>query len=1124
MDCASCGATLLPGKSFCHVCGAAAAAACPHCGASVEAGFAFCPDCGGRLLAAAAPARGPTPVAEDPAETPRLARTAPIAGERKQVTVLFCDLKGSTAIAEGMDPEHYRDLLDRYLDLSIREIDRMGGMVNQLAGDGFMALFGAPIALEDEPERAVRAALSIQEALGRLNSDGQATGEPELLACIGIHTGPVVVGTVGNDLKMDYTAIGDTTNLAARLQALAEPGAILISEVTRNLVAGQVELSERPPVEVKGKREAVTPYQVLGMTDAVTPMSIAEARGLTPLVGLEQELAQLEACFERIHGGMPQLVSVVGDPGSGKSRLVYEFKQRLADRDPILFEARASTLTQALPFAPLTNMLKSYFGLAPGETQDCACEKIAAQVKQIDPALDAIYPAMCQLLTTPSEDLATEGLRERTIQAFAGLVGSLVENRSVLWILEDLHWFDEASLEVLERLVARMERLPVMVLVTHRPEYQASWHVRSAHTQLWLRPLTADESRQVARARAGGALPEELEQRIVKRAEGNPFFVEEITRALVEQGQIVPEEGGVRLTGPIEAIRIPDTVQELIEARLDRLTPTTKRVAQMASVLGRQFRADQLTAVLEPEGIDTASALKELESRGLVHVASADRGEFRFGESLTQSVSYESLLLRERRELHERVAALIESDPRGMTAERAGLVAHHLSRSENRTRAIESLLMAARHAEDLPSYPSATSLFRQAWELAEQELGENDDERSRRWVLDATMGVSRLVVLYSSPESQDEERAARRGQEIAELLGDAEALSRMVTLQGSIVSGSDGTRFDEGVALMERGLELAREAGSDLAAINAQRGLGWSYLMDGQFAKANDALERVRAMLEELGQADPPSDLYLSVLYFLMTARLWQEDLAGAEALATKTLALCEQKNNRTLAGASLSVLAHVHFLLAQYSVARDWADRAYASGVEIGNLGATRSGAMIGTAARLELAESVHPKRLLEVADETVDGRGDFSANAHLMAETLIAIGEVERAAHYADQAALRSGGRLRRAQSMLATAHALAARGPAHRDEAAEEFRLVAQVAQEIGSSYFQIAAAIGLGRLGAARGDRSAAAGALQEAADAAERTGLVRLRDQALRALAEARGMAEAGADTLPPRIN
>ncbi|MCP4003883.1 MAG: hypothetical protein GY725_06775, partial [bacterium] len=337
MPCGNCGTELLPGKNFCHACGTPLQAACRNCGETLNPEFRFCPECG--TAAGEVAATSSLPAREDPPESDPLQRHLPeglaskirrvgaVAGERKRATVLFCDLVGSTAIAEGLDPEEYRELLDQFLEIAFGEIYRHEGIVNQLAGDGFMALFGAPITHEDDPERAVRAALGIQKALEQLHTRVRSEGGVELTARIGIHTGTVVVGTMGNDLKTDYTAIGDTTNLAARLQSLASPGSILISEATSSLVRGHFRTKSVGPLEVKGKSEPINAQEIIEIANA-TPMGIAKARGLTPLFGREPEIAQLMGCFSRLDDRLAQVVSIVGDAGSGKSRLIYEFKKR----------------------------------------------------------------------------------------------------------------------------------------------------------------------------------------------------------------------------------------------------------------------------------------------------------------------------------------------------------------------------------------------------------------------------------------------------------------------------------------------------------------------------------------------------------------------------------------------------------------------------------------------------------------------------------------------------------------------------------------------------------------------------------------------------------------------------
>ncbi|HTD27497.1 MAG TPA: adenylate/guanylate cyclase domain-containing protein, partial [Candidatus Elarobacter sp.] len=489
MRCTACGTELIAGKKFCHACGARAALSCRGCGATVSPDFRFCPDCG-LEIGSAGVHDAPPPATDDPLA--RLSRHIPegladkirsaqtIAGERKQVTVLFCDLAGSTAIAERLDPEEYHDLLDEYLELAFREIYRVEGIVNQIAGDGLMALFGAPVAHEDAPQRALRAALAIDEALGRLNERLRGRGL-ELRARIGIHTGPVVVGTVGNDLKMDYTAIGDTTNLAARLESLAAPGTILASEATYRLVRGFFQVRPTGPLVVKGKSEPVAAYEILGESAAATPMAIAAERGLTPLVGRDEELAQLQACFRRLEGSQAQVVAVVGDAGLGKSRLLYEFRRRLEGEPVIFFEGRCSAL--AAPYFPFINMLKHYFGLVRGDTADAACAKIAAKVGDHSAErVEREYPALGRLLgmrAGTAGESAPEELKRETFDAVTRLLLGKSQYAPVVVMLEDLHWIDDASRELLETLVARLAGARVMVLVTHRPDDRAAWRTRA---------------------------------------------------------------------------------------------------------------------------------------------------------------------------------------------------------------------------------------------------------------------------------------------------------------------------------------------------------------------------------------------------------------------------------------------------------------------------------------------------------------------------------------------------------------------------------------------------------------------------------------------------------------------
>ncbi len=1016
MRCTACGTELIPGKKFCHACGAPAGRACPSCGAPSHPQFRFCPDCGASI------------------------ETRDLPGERKRVTVLFCDLAGSTAAAERLDPEEYRELLDRYLELSFAQIRRFEGIVNQLAGDGFMALFGAPVAHEDAPERALRAALAIRDALRGF----------ALQPRIGVHTGMVVVGTVGNDFKMDYTAIGDTTNLAARLEALAEPGTILASEATQRLVRGRFRLERKGPFPVKGKRETVTAYRVLAVSDAP-----GETRALTSFVGRAQELAHLQAAFERVASNLAQVVAVVGAAGSGKSRLVHEFQNWLAGRPVELFAARCSSLKRDVPYALWVDMMRRYFGIEAGEAPEAALEKLRAKVDE------DLLPGFRRVLSLPGADGSAN-----TFEAVDQLVCRASREKPVVMIVEDLHWIDDASREALELAISGFGAERCMMLVTHRPDFEARWQ-SAAVTQLQLRPLPDVDAVEIVRELAGGTLPTELEARILRQGVGNPFFLEELTRGLVEDGTLVGRDGAVEVTRPVHEIRIPDSLQELLSARLDRLEPRAKRVAQVAAVLGRQFRSDVLGALLQE---DAGPSLSELERRGIVRRMPG--GEFRFGESLTQEVAYQGLLLRERRRLHGRAAQLLEKDEKA-------LVAHHWARSDDRERGVELMLEAAQQAEQLPSYGDAVRLHREAWELAEAVLAERpDDERLRRFVLRAVEGVCRVSVLYGTPEGLEEDRAARRGEELAGALGETESLANLYALHGMLLVGGSRERFEQGVSLVEKALATGREAESDTMLARHQRGLAWAYLLDGRFADARRTIDGSLAVFEKLGEAQAGSGVYMGTRFLACQITHHSDDVAAAEQETRETHELARRMGNRTIESASGSMLASQHFFTARYDEADRLAKEALSIGEEIGNLVTVRNCTAVLLAVGCERGDRSASASELERLERGLLRGGDFALNLDQIVDVLLELGQIESARRVAEGAVSRSGAYLRRTTSLLAFGSVSTRLGANHWSTSQRALGEAMALARRLGARTPLAKGLLGLAGLAAAQGEPDAA----------------------------------------------
>jgi class 3 adenylate cyclase len=1108
MRCRACDTELIPGKSFCHACGAPVPRACPHCGAVLAAAFRFCPDCGqpveGEVPTAPAPAPQLSTMPEGLAEKIR-ALGGSLAGERKQVTVVFCDLAGSTAVAGGLDPEVYREVLDQYVALALHEVYRFEGIVNQLAGDGFMALFGAPIAHEDAPQRAVRAALAIRDALAHFNHQLEVERGLSLPARIGINTGPVVVGTVGNDLKMDYTAIGDTTNLAARLESLAEPGTILISDVTARLVRGFFRLGEVGPLTVKGKSEPVQAFEVLSARDQASPMAVAAERGLTPLVGREEELAQLAACYERLAGHFTQLVAVVGDAGSGKSRVIYEFKQRLLEeRQPVrFFEARCAALSQNVSLFPFVAMLRQYFELEAGETEASACGKLERRLGKGAAELEDAYPLLCRVLSVPAElpaDLPLDALKQETFEAIHKLVAAESKRAPVVMIVEDLHWIDELSQELLEMAVGRLARARVMILVSHRAEYRPVWRMGAALTQVTLRPLLDEQVMQINRALPRGALPAELERRILDKAEGSPFFAEEITRSLSEEGYLTRGDGGAQLTRPVEEILIPGSVREVIAARLDRLGAAAKRTAQFAAVLGRQFRRSELAQLLAPEAVDIDRELADLTRRGVIHrktLFSSD-DEYRFGESLTQEVAYDSLLLRQRRQLHERVAEFLEQGGGDPSLARPSLIAHHYALSDNRAKAVETLLRAAADAERLPSFRTALDLNRQAWEIAEAALRDRNgaEPRFRNWVVEATQGYTRLTVLYGASADADVERAAVRGRELALELGDRTSAARLRTYHGMLLT-TDPKRFDEGVALTEQAIEEAQHDSDTLYVVSASRALVVDYTLDGRFAEAQAKVEWVLAELERLGQdSSKPSDLYLATRWLQDGVRFDRDDFEPALRGCNETYALAVQAPNRTVQSGAASLLAQIHFGRGNYAESRQWAERSQSTAEAIGNTAGIHRGLALALAARAALGEPLNFARHAGTIEEGVAQGGNALLTIHVMVETLLGLGEIGWAEKLARLAAERAAGRLRVIFAALALGEVATRRGPAQWAEADRSFARALALADAIGLRSARALALIGRGRLALARNQLDDARTACRSARDLCAALGLHR----------------------------
>jgi class 3 adenylate cyclase/tetratricopeptide (TPR) repeat protein len=684
------------------------------------------------------------------------------------VTVLFADVVDSTPLAERLDPEEMHALLDRSFQLVLDEVHRYEGTINQFTGDGVMALFGAPLAVEDAPRGAVLAALAIQRALAPLDAEVRERHGMPFLWRIGINSGPVVVGRIGDDLRMDYTAVGDTTNLAARLEQAALPGTVLISEATEHLVSGFFELRDLGALGVKGKSQPVHAFSVLGGRNVAGRIEAAADTGLTALAGREQELAALQTAFESAREGHGQLVMVVGEAGIGKSRLLFEFRRRLADTPHTWIEGRCSPYTMSNPFQVLSDALRRRVGIDDRDDEAAALTKLEAATAGLGADLEWTLPYLRQLLSLPVGDERVTGMdamdrRSETYRALQALFLRAAEREPLVIAVEDLHWSDPASQEFIAFLADSIPAARVLLIVAYRPGHEHAFGDRSFHVRLALQALPAKAVFSMAESllECSGELPTDLLELLADKAEGNPFFVEEVTKSLLEEGVLQLENGRVELTRRLADVSVPDRIQDILMARIDRLEEGPKRAIQVAAVIGREF-ALRLLAQIREAGDRVQDVIGELRSLELIYEKAAHPElAFMFKHALTHDVAYESILRARRRSLHRIVGASIEELYADRLPEHFEALAHHFERGEDWERAFAYHERAAEKAAEAYANQTVVEHCRRALALAERLPGDEIQERCR--ALEERLGSTHYQLSEFPQSGQAYRRAALLG-------------------------------------------------------------------------------------------------------------------------------------------------------------------------------------------------------------------------------------------------------------------------------------------------------------------------------------------------------------------------
>ncbi|MBI3029251.1 MAG: AAA family ATPase [Candidatus Rokubacteria bacterium] len=694
MKCPRCRFETPSDAEFCPECGAKLVLACAQCGTANAPGHKFCKKCGQPLASAAQTPIG-TRFAAPEAYTPKhlaekiLTSKSALEGERKQVTVLFADMKGSMELLSDRDPEEARKLLDPVLERMMEAVHRYEGTVNQVMGDGIMALFGAPLAHEDHAVRACYAALRMLESVGQYAEAVHRTEGVPIQVRVGLNSGEVVVRSIGSDLRVDYSAVGHTTHLAARMEQMARPDSILITADVLRLAEGFVAVKPLGARRIKGMSEPIEVCELIGASAVRSRLQASAARGLTKFVGRTEEIAQLVQALGLARGGHGQVVAVVGEPGVGKSRLYWEFTHSHHTRDWLILEASSVSYGKATPYLPITDLLRAYFQIEGRDDARKIREKVTGKLLSLDRALEPSLPAFFWLLDAPDDDAEWERLdpaqrRQRTLEAVKRVLLRESQIQPLAVLFEDLHWIDAETQALLDSLVESLPTARLLLLVNYRPEYRHGWGGKTYYRQLRIDPLPPESAEELLAALLGGAPElEPLKRLLVERTEGNPFFLEESVRTLVETKVLVGERGAYRLAKAAETVQIPATAQAILAARIDRLPAEDKRLLQAASVVGKDVPFALLESIADEgeEGLRAGTGRLQA-AEFLYEVRLFPDLEYTFKHALTHEVAYGSLLQERRRALHARMVEAIEARYRDRLAEQADRLAHHAFRGE----------------------------------------------------------------------------------------------------------------------------------------------------------------------------------------------------------------------------------------------------------------------------------------------------------------------------------------------------------------------------------------------------------------------------------------------------------
>jgi len=862
MKCPKCQFENREGAKFCSECGHKFELTCPDCGTTNRPGAKFCDECGHNFTPPSEPPL-PKPLSFDE-KIDKIQRYLPkgltdkilsqrdkIEGERKQVTVMFCDMEGFTALVDRLGPEEAYGIMDQVYEILIHKVHDYEGTVNEMTGDGIMALFGAPIALEDAPQRAIRSAMAIHREMARFSEKirEKREGTRPLKMRVGIHTGPVVVGTLGNDLRVEFKAVGDTVNLASRVEGLAEPGTTYVTDDTFQLTEGFFRFEALGEKKVKGKEASVKVYRVIAASTRRTRFDISAERGLTPFVGRERELELLLDGFERCKGGRGQAFSIISEAGVGKSRLLYEFRKAVANENVTFLEGRCLSYSRGVSYHPVIDILKQNFDIREGDGDLEIRERVAMGLESLGTDEASALPYLLELLSVKDSGidkipLSPEARKNRILGALKRIVLKGSEIRPLIMAYEDLHWIDKSSEDCLKDLLDSISGARVFLIFTYRPEFVHTWGGRSYHSQLNLNRLSNRESLAMVSHLLGSAeLDENLEQLVLEKTEGVPFFIEELISSLKYQRIIEKKDSKYCLAKEIRDVTVPSTIQDVIMARMDALLEGAKSLLQTGSVAGREFSHDliqKVTELSEEELLSHLSVLKDSEllyERGIY-----PQSRYVFKHALTQDVAYNSLLQKKRREIHENIGKALEQIYIERLEELCEILAYHALKGEDWQRAYKYGRQAGLKAFSHSAYEEAQRYF----EDALTALKKLPRERSRiEEEIDLRFNMRSALLPLGRHEEWGE--WVRGAESLAREIDDDARLSNVLGYLSSLHWIHDQT--GKAIQLGGKAFTLAERTGDFSAQVASFLHLGIYYFTSGDYAKQVEFHQELRRRL-----------------------------------------------------------------------------------------------------------------------------------------------------------------------------------------------------------------------------------------------------------------------------------